>query len=128
MRLGCDFTDAELTARARPRHSDLQLRVRPRPRARTYEALLAEAMKRVSMGELVSVADVAAGAGVPRATAYRYFPTQNRLVNVVVMRSLGAAATDPLRTLATVMRTCGGYFAARSRDSRCSRRNFGRLC
>lgn len=46
-------------------------------------------MHLMQKGGLVTVADVAATAGVSRATAYRYFPSRSRLVTAVVEESLG---------------------------------------
>lgn len=40
-------------------------------------------------GRVASVSDVAAAAGVSRATAYRYFPSHSRLVEAIVNESLG---------------------------------------
>jgi AcrR family transcriptional regulator len=61
-------------------------------RARTYRALLDAAMEHITReGHVPSVAETAARAHVSRATAYRYFPSRNRLVTAVVDRSLGPA-------------------------------------
>ena len=40
-------------------------------------------------GQTPSVSDAAEAAGVSRATAYRYFPTQSALVEAVVDHALG---------------------------------------
>lgn len=40
-------------------------------------------------GNVVTVAEVAAAAGVSRATAYRYFPSRARLIEAIVAESLG---------------------------------------
>lgn len=58
-------------------------------RARTYRLLLDHAMALVRHGQLVSVAEVAASAGVSRATAYRYFPSRAQLITAIVEESLG---------------------------------------
>ncbi len=58
-------------------------------RARTQRLLIAEAMKLARHGSVVSVAEVAAAAGVSRATAYRYFPTHSALITAIVEESLG---------------------------------------
>jgi AcrR family transcriptional regulator len=58
-------------------------------RARTYRRLLACAMEMAKGGRLGSVAEVAAAAGVSRATAYRYFASRSQLVSSIVEESLG---------------------------------------
>lgn len=58
-------------------------------RARTYRQLLDSGMRLMQQRGLVSVAEIAADAGVSRATAYRYFPSRSRLVSAVVEESLG---------------------------------------
>jgi AcrR family transcriptional regulator len=56
---------------------------------RTRRLLVDEAMKLLGHGGLVSVAEVAAAAGVSRATAYRYFPSRSRLLHAIMDESLG---------------------------------------
>jgi AcrR family transcriptional regulator len=51
--------------------------------------LLAHAMEVARSGRLVTVAEVAAAAGVSRATAYRYFGSRSALVSRIVEESLG---------------------------------------
>ncbi len=46
-------------------------------------------MRLANVGRPLSVAEVAAAAGVSRATAYRYFPSRSQLVNAIVGESLG---------------------------------------
>lgn len=58
-------------------------------RAQTQAALIAEAMQLARHGNVVTVAEVAAAAGVSRATAYRYFPSRARLIEAIVAESLG---------------------------------------
>jgi AcrR family transcriptional regulator len=58
-------------------------------RARTYRQLLDSGMRLIQQRGLVSVAEIAADAGVSRATAYRYFPSRSRLVSAVIEESLG---------------------------------------
>ena len=57
--------------------------------ARTQRLLIEEAMKLLGHGGLVTVAEVAAAAGVSRATAYRYFPSRSRLIDAIMDESLG---------------------------------------
>jgi AcrR family transcriptional regulator len=61
---------------------------RPDPRAnqrrRTRAAIMEGARKLLLEGKVPSVADAAEEAGVSRATAYRYFPTQGALVKEAV--------------------------------------------
>lgn len=58
-------------------------------RARTYRLLITHAMNMANAGRMATVAEVAAAAGVSRATAYRYFPSRSRLVAAIVEESLG---------------------------------------
>lgn len=58
-------------------------------RARTHRLLLHHAMTLVRHGQLVTVAELAAAAGVSRATAYRYFPSRAALITAIVGESLG---------------------------------------
>ena len=59
------------------------------PRARTGKLMLQTAMRLMQEGQTPSVSEVAEAAGVSRATAYRYFPTQAALVQAVVDEALG---------------------------------------
>lgn len=56
--------------------------------ARTRRLMLATAMRLLQSGIIPSVTDVAEAAGVSRATAYRYFPSQSALVHAAVDESL----------------------------------------
>jgi AcrR family transcriptional regulator len=58
-------------------------------RARTRKLMLETAISLMQQGETPSVSDVAEAAGVSRATAYRYFPSQTDLVGAVVEEALG---------------------------------------
>ncbi|MEO8040929.1 MAG: TetR family transcriptional regulator [Betaproteobacteria bacterium] len=58
-------------------------------RERTQSLFIATAMELARNGAAVTVADVAAAAGVSRATAYRYFPSRTRLIETIVEQSLG---------------------------------------
>jgi AcrR family transcriptional regulator len=51
--------------------------------------LLASAMELMQRGTVPSVSDVAEAAGVSRATAYRYFPTQSSMIQSAVNEALG---------------------------------------
>lgn len=59
------------------------------PRARTGRLLLGTAVDLMQRGLTPSVSDVAEAAGVSRATAYRYFPSQAAMVQAVVDAGLG---------------------------------------
>lgn len=63
------------------------------PRARTYTLLLSTAMALIKTGQIPSIAQIAAEAGVSRATAYRYFPSRSKLITAVVNTSLGPVRT-----------------------------------
>src|SRR5690606_37221471 len=62
---------------------------RREPRARTGRLMLDTAIRLMQDGHTPSVSDVAEAAGVSRATAYRYFPSQAALVQAVVGEGLG---------------------------------------
>jgi AcrR family transcriptional regulator len=59
------------------------------PRARTSRLMLETATRLMQEGGTPSVSEVAEAAGVSRATAYRYFPSQAALVKAVVDEALG---------------------------------------
>lgn len=58
-------------------------------RARTRKLMLDTAVGLMQQGATPSVSDVAEAAGVSRATAYRYFPSQAALVHAMVDAALG---------------------------------------
>lgn len=58
-------------------------------RKRTYVLLVTTALDLFEKGAMPSVSELALEAGVSRATAYRYFPTQTDLITAVVNESLG---------------------------------------
>ena len=58
-------------------------------RARTRKLMLETAIALMQQGQTPSVSAVAEAAGVSRATAYRYFPSQAALVHAVVDAGLG---------------------------------------
>lgn len=57
--------------------------------ARTRDLMVRTAVGLMQQGLSPSVSDAAEAAGVSRATAYRYFPTQSALVEAVVTHALG---------------------------------------
>jgi AcrR family transcriptional regulator len=66
------------------------------PAARMRRLLLDTAGALIgSQGAVPSVSEVAAAAGVSRATAYRYFPTRSKLIAGVVDHSLGPVRRQP---------------------------------
>jgi AcrR family transcriptional regulator len=70
--------------------------------ARTRDLMVRTAVGLMQRGQSPSVSDAAEAAGVSRATAYRYFPTQSALVDAVVDHALGpilrwdSASPDPV--------------------------------
>ncbi len=81
------------------------------PRARTRRLMLDTASRLMQAGATPSVSDVAEAAGVSRATAYRYFPSQAALVQTVVDEGLGPILTwrsrsrDPRRRVEELLDT-----------------------
>ncbi len=79
------------------------------PRARTGRLMLETAIRLMQSGATPSVSEVAEAAGVSRATAYRYFPSQAALVGAVVDEGLGPILTwtstsqDPARRVAELI-------------------------
>ena len=57
--------------------------------ARTRDLMVRTAVGLMQLGKTPSVSDAAEAAGVSRATAYRYFPSQSALVEAVVDHALG---------------------------------------
>lgn len=57
--------------------------------ARTRDLMVRTAVGLMQQGQTPSVSDAAEAAGVSRATAYRYFPTQSALIEEVVGHALG---------------------------------------
>ncbi len=60
-------------------------------RRRTRKAMIEAVTQLVHEGASPSVTEVADAAGVSRATAYRYFPTQESLLAEVIVPDLEAA-------------------------------------
>lgn len=81
------------------------------PRARTGRLMLDTAMRLMQAGATPSVSEVAEAAGVSRATAYRYFPSQAALVGAVVDQALGPILTwtsesrDPAQRVSDLIHT-----------------------
>ena len=59
------------------------------PRARMKKVMLDTAMELMERGVIPSVSEVAEAAGVSRATAYRYFPSQAAMIQAAVGEALG---------------------------------------
>lgn len=62
-------------------------------RKRTYILLVNTALELFEKGGMPSVSELAIEAGLSRATAYRYFPTQSDLIAATVNASLGPILT-----------------------------------
>ena len=73
-------------------HNDMKIPSQPDPRAnqkrRTRDALVAAAAKLLADGARPTVPEAAAAAGISRATAYRYFPTQAKLLVEAALEGL----------------------------------------
>ena len=57
-------------------------------RKKTFNLLINKALELFEQGQVPSVSELATEAGVSRATAYRYFPTQSDLISATVDASL----------------------------------------
>jgi AcrR family transcriptional regulator len=73
--------------------SEIAVEAERGPRARTRRLMLDTASRLMQAGATPSVSEVAEAAGVSRATAYRYFPSQAALVQTVVDEGLGPILT-----------------------------------
>ncbi len=62
-------------------------------RKKTYALLINAALELFEQRAIPSVSELALYAGVSRATAYRYFPTQSDLIDAIVGASLGPILT-----------------------------------
>ena len=63
---------------------------------RTRQALMDTAVELVKAGRRPSVSAVADQAGVSRATAYRYFPSQDLMLSEAMIRATAGTAADTL--------------------------------
>src|SRR5215831_13903717 len=86
---------------------------------RTRQALMDTAVELVKAGRRPSVSAVADQAGVSRATAYRYFPSQDLMLSEAMIRAAagvpdglppaGIAAARPEEVAAAVTRQAGQF-------------------
>jgi AcrR family transcriptional regulator len=87
---------------------------------RTRQALMDTAVELVKAGRRPSVSAVADQAGVSRATAYRYFPSQDLMLSEATIRAAAGSAADalpsaetpaadPAAVAATITRQAGLY-------------------
>jgi AcrR family transcriptional regulator len=83
-RQGANRKSAKAGAKARGKRRSSDTDPRANQRRRTKAAIMEGARKLLLAGKVPSVADAAEEAGVSRATAYRYFPTQGTLVREAV--------------------------------------------
>ena len=68
---------------------------------RTRQALMDTAVELVKAGRRPSVSAVADQAGVSRATAYRYFPSQDLMLSEAMIRATAGTAPDTLTPAGT---------------------------
>jgi AcrR family transcriptional regulator len=87
---------------------------------RTRQALMDTAVELVKAGRRPSVSAVADQAGVSRATAYRYFPSQDLMLSEAIIRATagtapdtlmpaGTPAADPAKMAAAITRQAGQF-------------------
>ena len=95
-------------------------RGRAAQKLRTRQALMDTAVALVKEGRRPSVSVVADQAGVSRATAYRYFPSQELMLSEATVRAAvgpatagplpgGTGAADPAELAAAVTRQAGQF-------------------
>ena len=85
---------------------------------RTRQALMDTAVELVKAGRRPSVSAVADQAGMSRATAYRYFPSQDLMLSEAMIRAAagpdtmmpaGTQAADPAKVAAAITRQAGQF-------------------
>lgn len=94
-------------------------RGRPAQKLRTRQALMDAAVELVRAGQRPTVSAVAGRVGVSRATAYRYFPSQDLMLSEAAIRAAADAAdgtpsvvttaTEPADVAAAIARRAGQY-------------------
>jgi AcrR family transcriptional regulator len=94
-------------------------RGRPAQKLRTRQALMDAAVELVRAGQRPTVSTVAGRVGVSRATAYRYFPSQDLMLSEAAIRAAADAAdgtpsvvttaTEPAEVAAAIARRAGQY-------------------
>jgi AcrR family transcriptional regulator len=82
---------------------------------RTRQALMDTAVELVKAGRRPSVSTVANQAGVSRATAYRYFPSQDLMLSEAMIRAAAGTAGDPPPPASTTAADPAGMAAAITR-------------
>ncbi len=88
MTLVCHYVASYLPSVSPSSNDPAEARGRARQRRRTRTALLAAAAQLVAAGLAPTVAEVADAADVSRRTAYRYFPSQERLLVEAALEGL----------------------------------------
>ena len=84
---------------------------------RTRQALMDTAVELVKAGRRPSVSAVADQAGVSRATAYRYFPSQDLMLSEAMIRAAAGTAPDTLMPVGTLMADPANVAAAITRQA-----------
>src|SRR5215210_3757757 len=88
-------------------------------RQRTRRAMVDAATRLVREGASPSVTEVADAAGVSRATAYRYFPTQESLLAEIIVPDLDEALAEDLESrFGAAFRTIWSFIIANEAVSR----------
>jgi AcrR family transcriptional regulator len=82
-------------------------RGRPAQKLRTRQALMDAAVELVQAGQHPTVSAVADRVGVSRATAYRYFPSQDLMLSEATIRATADGAADAVPPAGAVPATTG---------------------